>query len=478
MITFPWKFRPLSNGTVFVANEAGDFFFTDEEFLENFVLGKLTIPEKQFLSEQGFTAPAETDLAFQSYLSRLSNRQTNRNEISYVILVPTLRCDLSCSYCQVSRVSEKAKGFDWDEETILSVIRFLSELSTSSIKIEFQGGEPTLRMDILTRISDFCDEQFKDVEIVVCTNLETLGADHHKFFDRPNVQISTSLDGNPAVHAENRTKDKSLTNKFFNNLKTLTLRHGPSKISALPTIDLSGDYDLHQLYDAYEKRGFKSIYFRPINYQGFARKVHASSADNYQIWKDKYFEFIEILIEKSTEHEIAIDEYHFTLCLKRFFQAGHDSHVDLRNPNPLAKDYVVVDFDGKLYPTDEARMLTRIGQIDLSIGSLSKGIDKEKIADLNQFGMNNVDEECIHCPYQYACGTDLVDDLSRYGRIDTPKAETWFCKRQLATFDKIARDVDENQGAALQAYEKWLELPPHTLQGGIARNDPADHQGI
>jgi wyosine [tRNA(Phe)-imidazoG37] synthetase (radical SAM superfamily) len=33
-------------------------------------------------------------------------------------VIPTLRCNLACSYCQVARAPEGAPGFDWSDEMV------------------------------------------------------------------------------------------------------------------------------------------------------------------------------------------------------------------------------------------------------------------------------------------------------------------------------------------------------------------------
>lgn len=93
--------------------------------------------------------------------------------------------------------------------------------------------------------------------------------------------------------------------------------------------------------------------------------------------------------------------------------------------------------DGGGYPTDEARMMTRVGQIDLSIGDVFDGLETEKLAILNENATNAFDPDCVHCPYQAFCGVDLIDELSREGRIDLPKASTDFCQRHMFIFDRI-----------------------------------------
>lgn len=82
-------------------------------------------------------------------------------------------------------------------------------------------------------------------------------------------------------------------------------------------------------------------------------------------------------------------------------------------------------------------MVSRVGQFDLSMGDVFSGIERDKIDTLNAEALNNFHPDCVHCPYQAFCGVDLVDDLSRYGRIDLPKHLTDFCQRHTYIFDKI-----------------------------------------
>jgi len=194
--------------------------------------------------------------------------------------------------------------------------------------------------------------------------------------------------------------------------------------------------DLSALVDVYERFGLSSIYLWPINYQGFARRTYEHS-NGLERWNRLHSRFIDLLIERNYATGRIVEEYYFTHCLRRVLRSGLDSHVDIRNPNFFAADYIVINYDGSLYPTDEARMLSRIGHVDLSIGHVAKGKDSNKIALLNESSLNNFDADCIHCTYQPYCGMDIVDDLSRYGRIDLPRLGTWFCGRHIAIFDKI-----------------------------------------
>ena len=52
---------------------------------------------------------------------------------SLFMIVPTLRCDHDCVYCQVSRVPISKDGYDLDEEHIQSIIEFIIQLHPSML---------------------------------------------------------------------------------------------------------------------------------------------------------------------------------------------------------------------------------------------------------------------------------------------------------------------------------------------------------
>ncbi|KQZ31669.1 His-Xaa-Ser system radical SAM maturase HxsB [Mesorhizobium sp. Root552] len=458
MNIWPLKFRDTTDGMVLFADDAGSFFKAGDEFLERYVSGNLSNSDQAFLREGGQSYDTELDLFWTSFAYRWSQRQSRPQRLNYVILVPTLRCNLACGYCQVSRAPETARGFDWTDETLADVLSFLETLEGPEIKIEFQGGEPLLRLDLLERVRDLCRARFSHSQFVICTNLQNLDQSAWEFLDAEDTFISTSLDGDWSTHERQRTHNNELTRTFFSHLEKVISRYPEGKVSALPTIDVKNPPDFEALLDNYERYGIRSVYLRPINHQGFARKID-QGADALQSWNRLHSGFIDLLIARNYRTGRFMEEYYFSQCLKRVLRFGADNHVDIRNPNFFASDYIVIDYDGQLYPTDEARMLSRIGRIDLGIGNVVDGINRAKIEILNSAALNHFDPDCIHCPYQPFCGTDVVDDLSRYGRVGIPRPDTWFCGRHLALFDKVFEILYRRDEATHASLAAWLGLP-------------------
>jgi His-Xaa-Ser system radical SAM maturase HxsB len=452
----------MAGGEALCVSDSGQFFAGSVEFLGRLANETLSEEDWAHLKAEGVAVGQGDELGAGAYAYGIVERLARAGPLDYLILVPTLRCNLSCSYCQVSRAGVKQPGFDWTDETLAAVLKLLDGLPTDRLKIEFQGGEPTLRPDLIRAVIDRC-ERFAERQFVICTNLQELSPEILALFDREEVYISTSLDGDAATHNRQRTgrgAAKGASTAFFDNLGFVLHRYGPGKVSALPTIDPAAPPEIDDLIESYASRGFNSIFLRPINYQGFARKRHAGSREQSEAWRDYHRAFVRSIIARNwQDRSRVLEESYLSICLRRVFQPGRDRYVDLRNPNLMGLDYIVVDHDGQVYPTDEARMLSRAGVVDLAIGDIEQGWASPRRDMLNFNATNQFDPACQHCTYQPFCGRDLVDDLSRYGRIDLPRNETEFCRRHLAIFDFIFELIYEADPAVRYSLSRWLRLP-------------------
>jgi radical SAM protein with 4Fe4S-binding SPASM domain len=424
----PLRTRPLPTGEALCVNDTGHFFAASAGFLERLAHDAVSDEDWEALETEGLAVAQDDELGAGAYAYAVAERLARPGPLDYVILV----------------------------------LKILDDLPTEHLKVEFQGGEPTLRPDLIRTVIERC-ERFPERQFVICTNLQELNPDILALFDREDVYISTSLDGDVGTHERQRTGRggaKAATSAFFDNLDFVLDRYGARKVSALPTIDPDAPPDIDDLIESYARRGFDSIFLRPINYQGFARKRHAASLEQGEAWRRYHRAFVRNIIARNwQDRRRVLEESYFSICLRRVFQPGHDRYVDLRNPNSMGVDYVVVDHDGQVYPTDEARMLSRAGVIDLAIGDVERGWATPARAALNSLATNQFDPACQRCAYQPFCGRDLVDDLSRYGRVDLPRTETEFCRRHLSIFDFIFELIYEDDPVVQYSLSRWLRLP-------------------
>lgn len=455
----PLRFRRFGHDSIVVSDEAGRFFVSSAEFVSRLAEEHLTEADLTFLDQRGYLLKEPGDLNETAFLYNLAQRLQPPAPLSYAILIPTLRCDLSCAYCQVSRAAQTAKGYDWDEETLQAVLTYLDVNGGDTIQIEFQGGEPTLRLDIMKRVADFARQRFADPRFVICTNLSVIDDQFADFIANDDVYVSTSLDGPSWLHKAQRTVSSERTKAFFENLRR-ACDAAPNRVHALPTLDVNKLPDPDELLDAFDAFGLRSLYLRPVSYHGFARKRHPSSAVYDPNWARFYERVIEKMIIRNFENGgEPWEEFYLSHLLKRLLRPGENSHADIRSPNWLGHDHLVIDYDGILYPTDEARMLARGRQIDLNIGSVQTGIDVARRDALQSAVFNTFDPWCSRCPYQAACGRDPIDDLARHGHVEPPRPTTAFCQRHTHLFDFAVGLLNTRDRAVEASLALWLEVP-------------------
>lgn len=461
----PFRFRLVSD-QMLLTNEAGDYKFFEPDVVGRFFTGGLSKEETRDLQNLSVLIQDGDEWRLASLMRRIRATHTRpRGRLSYLIVIPTLRCDLSCSYCQVSRAPLNAEGFDWTDARVDEFEGFLETVDSDHLKLEFQGGEPTLRPDLLTRIIEICTRRFKTAEFAICTNLTRITDEAEAVFARDDVVISTSIDGPSATMTVNRTHSPEVSEAVFRNLEYIIGKYGPDKVSALPTVTEQGLDKPEKLIDFYVSIGFQSIFLRPVNFMGFARSAYSDLSHDVAAWNRFYHRALDHIV--TINESRYFEEYYLSLLVRSIFGGLQHGYVDIRSPSRFGSDYCVIDFDGTLYPSDEARMLSRTRSADLSIGTMADRFDEEKLRQLNSHAINQVHPDCEHCAYMPYCGIDTVDDISRYGRIDLPKHETWFCQRHIALFDLIFDKVATQDRRYLTVFLKWLYRradPPETFE--------------
>lgn len=465
----PFRYREIDD-EIILTSEGGDFGFFNPSIVPRLIENTLSIKERDRLASMRVIAPSNDDWRVKSLALQARQKYTKTNRsISYLMVVPTLRCNLACSYCQVSRAPINAEGFDWDESHLTALDAFIKAYANDKLKIEFQGGEISLRPDMILRVEEIALKHCSEIEMVACTNLVEISSEFEAIFERPNFYISTSLDGNAEAMAANRTRDVESAESNIANIRYVIDRYGVDKISFLPTITDKNKNNPTELIDVYAELGASGIFLRPVNHMGFARKRHEEAMNEFSEWEDFFIEALDHI--KTVNRDRYFEEIYVADLVRKIFAGGKGAFIDFRSPSAFLHDMAVIDFDGTIYPSDEARMLTRTRHVDLSVGDIFEGLNEEKISILNSEALNETHPDCIHCAYMPFCGIDVIDDLSRYRRVDLPKSETWFCNKQLFFFDWIFEKLHARDGEWIKIFSRWAHRksnPPPSLDAFLA----------
>ena len=461
---FPFNFKELPSKRYLISNNTNSFsILRNRKDLENLIFNKYKYLDSSVIAElesKNFIYDEkEYEIKLNIFVSNLSSKiYSNLNKPSLFLIIPTLRCDLDCSYCQVSRVSKNKQGFDLDKQYIDEIIRVISISSDKSLKIEFQGGEPLLNFDFIKIFVQKIKSQIIDKEIsfVICTNLNNITEEILYFCKENNIFLSTSLDGNKEVHNFNRpSRYYDSYETFISKLKSSRDILGENKISALSTVTKETLKDYKKFINSYVDNKFINISIRPLTILGYAfndNKLY--SAEEYFIF---YKDCIEYIFEIN-KNQLFIEE-NLLIFLSKIFTPFSNNYLDLQSPSSYMMGALVFNYDGKIFGSDESRMLWQMTKSkELELGDITTKkynfLTENNISILSNSFIETM-PRCEDCTYKEYCGVDIFHHLSTQGDIIGDKSISFFCKLNTMIFDYIF-DSLINRKDVMEVYLKWI----------------------
>ena len=149
----PLRVRHLGN-RVLLTNDAGEYAWLDQPAYADLVSGRMPADHPD-LSTLRKAHLIDGPGAHQALIGKLRRRSDHLWQGPGLhILILTLRCDSACVYCHASRRPLKAKGVDMDQATADRVLDVIFQSPNPDLTIEFQGGEPSLRFDLVRHVVD------------------------------------------------------------------------------------------------------------------------------------------------------------------------------------------------------------------------------------------------------------------------------------------------------------------------------------
>jgi His-Xaa-Ser system radical SAM maturase HxsB len=438
----PFRFMRWPGGEVLVVNEVGEHLFLRDDTLRALVNRRLPrdhpdyldLKAKHFLCDDLGIA---IDLLATQYRTKKSFLEGFTKLHMFVV---TLRCDHSCRYCQVSRVSDDRPRYDMSEETARQAVDLMFCSPSPGLKVEFQGGEPLLNFDRIRSIVERCEEinqlERRDVEYVVATNLAPLTDEMLCFFRDHRVLLSTSLDGPQLLHDANRPRRG-------NNSYALTLANlhrarevlGQDRISAtMTTTQRSLDLP-REIVDEYVRQGFSSIFLRAVSPYGFALRTGEAQRYAARQFLDFYKQALSRIIEVNRQGYSLVEVYSQILLTKMLtpFATGY---VDLQSPAGAGIGAVAYNYDGDVYAGDEARMLGEMGDRRFRLGNVHRDpfeeiFHGETLQALVTASITEAMPGCAECAFLPFCGADPIFHHATQGDVVGHRPTSAFCARNM-----------------------------------------------
>ena len=240
----PFRFSRFNDAEYLLTNDVGEYIFLSNDNFEKFINKELDTKSTLFqdiASKQIATTDRVEDVVNMLATKFRTKKSILRDFTSLHMVVPTLRCNSSCIYCQVARKNIDDREADMTKRTAKKVIKSIFQSPSPYIKIEFQGGDPSTYLGMVKYMIEEAEWQNlfkkKDLSFVICTNVTLLTPEDVKYLKKHKCYISTSLDGPKDLHNTNRPLQNTTHTheKFEENVKMIREICGPHSVSALVT---------------------------------------------------------------------------------------------------------------------------------------------------------------------------------------------------------------------------------------------------
>lgn len=467
---FPLTFRRFGPDTILLVNQVGEFHLLNSQDFQRLVEGTLDINSDCFLDlkSKHFVYTSDESTAVRLLATKLRTKKGHlRNFTVLHMVVTTACCNCNCHYCHASSSAPEDGPLNMSLETAHAVTDMIFQTPSPVTKIEFQGGESLVNWQVVKFIIEYAEQKNltakKSLEFVLCTNLILLTAEHLEYLQKHNVAISTSLDGPKELHDQHRVcRDGSSSyDRFKGKLSLVRSTLGDSyRCSPLLTVTKSNLPRLSEVVDEYVNMGFDGIFIRTLNPYGMAQSQWESlgyTPDEFIVAYKAAFDHIISLNRQGT----FFTEYYAALLLSRILTPFSTGFVDLQSPSGAGISGVIYDYNGNVYPSDESRMLARVGDDHFLLGNVHSNNYQDIFGGnkLRSLVANSVIETlpgCSGCAYQLYCGVDPIRYYVECGDEIGHRPTSDFCKKHMALFDFLIDVLASGDKTTADVLWSWL----------------------
>lgn len=464
----PFQFMQFDANRKIVVNDVGEHLFLCNEDFDSFVSHRLdrssevyfNLKGKHFLFDSGSSAPFELlAIKYRTKKSHLSGFTKLH------IFVISLRCEHSCHYCQVSRVSADKALYDMSPQTAKRALDLVFRTPAEEIKIEFQGGEPLLNFERIVQIVEEAETRSqstgKRVGFVVTTNLALATDEMLEYFREHDILISTSLDGPEFIHNANRPRPGNNSYQLtIQNIERVREILGFDRISAIMTATRLSLRHPHEIIDEYVKNGFQSIFLRNLSPYGFALKTEkliGYTVDDFLAFYKAAFDYI-LEINRQGIHLV---ETYAQILLTRILTPFSTGYVDLQSPAGAGIGVAVYNYDGDVYASDESRMLAEMGDEQFKLGNVhTDSYDQifggELIRTIAASSCVESMPGCADCAFQTFCGADPIFNYATQGDMVGHRPTSDFHKKNYFII-KYLLELYHSDPSVRKIFWAWIQ---------------------
>ncbi len=468
-----FRYGHLSRDRVILTNDAGEWQILSQADFSQLLAGRIgpDSPLYPSLQSRGFL---RQDLDAEALAARVRRKKRWLGQGPHLhAVITTLRCNQSCTYCHASRTSMDRVDTDMSLETAKGVVDLAMQSPSPYINFEYTGGEPTVNMPVLKFMIEYSREknryENKSLDHSIVTNMTYMTEDNAEYLIDNGVWVCTSLDGIRAVHDGNRPwrgggafDDVIKWIKYF-NLRYVERGLDPElyHVDALTTTTRKSLSRGRELVDLYVDLGIRNIHIRPLSPFGFATKTWRTigySADEFLAY---YEDILDYIIELN-QSGVQIMEGTAATQLKKMLTPDDPNFVDIRSPIGSGTGQIAYSYDGKIYPSDEGRMVAGMGDDFFLIGEVGKSsyddlINHPTTRALALASIVDGLPGCSTCWNAPFCGVRPLHNYMNFGDLFAQRPRTPKCHEHMNLSKMLLKRLDDDPDGSIEAiFRRWV----------------------
>jgi len=303
------------------------------------------------------------------------------------------------------------------KETAEKIIDFIFQSPAKNITIEFQGGEPLLRFDLIKfvveKVKEKDKEHGKNVLWNVVTNMILMDNEKAKFFEENKFGLSTSLDGPKEVHEKNRPfTGNGNYEEIVGWIKKLKKDYKFASVGLLPTITKNSLPFAKELTDLYAELGMKDVRPVVLRHIGKASKnweqIGYKPEEFLKFWK----QVVEECIERTRNGKF-MSETTTVLILLKILGKRFPNYTCFSMPCGAGLMQAAYAPNGDVYTCDEAKAieLFKLGNVKDGYKKVYLSPDALNIVQLS----SGLSMPCNDCVWHAYCGCCPVTAFAQQG---------------------------------------------------------------
>lgn len=375
-------------------------------------------------------------LEFGDYLSSLYPGQFPEIEnVKTITFQVTENCCLNCSYCYQVHNTHNELDFNkikpWIEKLLNDELSYINTSNTKAVIWDFIGGEPFLKIDLMTQITDLIyDTMIEKNHPWLFFSKISISSNGMLYFN-PKVQayltkykdivsLGISLDGNKELHDKCRL---DLEGNGSYDRVIAAVHHYKNNFGYMPNIKMTfASENLPYLNESYQyliSEGYKDLHGNCVYEDVWSKK---DATELYYQLKG----LADYLIENNLYKDIYVSFFNEGYCQPK------EEHDNENWCGGVHNSMFAIDNNGLIYHCIRFMDSSLQGeQKALPIGDIEKGfgVVEEHVKNLEMFHSitrrSQSTDECFYCPIAAGCAWCSGYNYQKTGSVN--KRVTYIC---------------------------------------------------